>query len=390
MEKSIHHNKPTLYLPSAQATKLYPNAVISRMRHSMSSAISFKEVRKTFPPTTKALDDIDLEIKEGEFLVVVGPSGCGKSTLLRLVAGLDKPTKGDIELFGKNAASIEPQDRDIGMVFQNYALFPHLSAFDNIAYGLKVRRQSQPEIRKKVETVARKLEIAELLKRKPHQLSGGQRQRVALARLLARDPKIHLFDEPLGNLDPQFRTGMRIELARLHKENQRTTLYVTHDQTEAMTLGQRICVLQNGQILQIGSPEEIYEKPAHRFVAEFFGSPGTQCIDGKIEHSPNRESRFVSDKLSLNLPESQLPGGSITLGIRPENWEFVSAENAALKAIILGVENLGDHRLLEMNAGNQNIYIKTSKSDIYEKEEIFVSPLWNKVSWFERYTGKRI
>lgn len=356
----------------------------------MSSAISFKEVRKTFPPTTKALDDIDLEIKEGEFLVVVGPSGCGKSTLLRLVAGLDKPTKGDIELFGKNAASIEPQDRDIGMVFQNYALFPHLSAFDNIAYGLKVRRQSQPEIRKKVETVARKLEIAELLKRKPHQLSGGQRQRVALARLLARDPKIHLFDEPLGNLDPQFRTGMRIELARLHKENQRTTLYVTHDQTEAMTLGQRICVLQNGQILQIGSPEEIYEKPAHRFVAEFFGSPGTQCIDGKIEHSPNRESRFVSDKLSLNLPESQLPGGSITLGIRPENWEFVSAENAALKAIILGVENLGDHRLLEMNAGNQNIYIKTSKSDIYEKEEIFVSPLWNKVSWFERYTGKRI
>ena len=390
MEKSIHHNKPTLYLPSAQATKLYPNAVISRMRHSMSSAISFKEVRKTFPPTTKALDDIDLEIKEGEFLVVVGPSGCGKSTLLRLVAGLDKPTKGDIELFGKNAASIEPQDRDIGMVFQNYALFPHLSAFENIAYGLKVRRESQPEIRKKVETVARKLEIAELLKRKPHQLSGGQRQRVALARLLARDPKIHLFDEPLGNLDPQFRTGMRIELARLHKENQRTTLYVTHDQTEAMTLGQRICVLQNGQILQIGSPEEIYEKPAHRFVAEFFGSPGTQCIDGKIEHSPNRESRFVSDKLSLNLPESQLPGGSITLGIRPENWEFVSAENAALKAIILGVENLGDHRLLEMNAGNQNIYIKTSKSDIYEKEEIFVSPLWNKVSWFERYTGKRI
>lgn len=390
MEKSIHHNKPTLYLPSAQATKLYPNAVISRMRHSMSSAISFKEVRKTFPPTTKALDDIDLEIKEGEFLVVVGPSGCGKSTLLRLVAGLDKPTKGDIEIFGKNAASIEPQDRDIGMVFQNYALFPHLSAFDNIAYGLKVRRESQPEIRKKVETVARKLEIAELLKRKPHQLSGGQRQRVALARLLARDPKIHLFDEPLGNLDPQFRTGMRIELARLHKENQRTTLYVTHDQTEAMTLGQRICVLQNGQILQIGSPEEIYEKPAHRFVAEFFGSPGTQCIDGKIEHSPNRGSRFVSDKLSLNLPESQLPGGSITLGIRPENWEFVSAENAALKAIILGVENLGDHRLLEMNAGNQNIYIKTSKSDIYEKEEIFVSPLWNKVSWFERYTGKRI
>jgi sn-glycerol 3-phosphate transport system ATP-binding protein len=390
METNIHSGKPTLYLPSAQATKLYPNAVISKMRSSMSSAISFRKVRKKFPPATNALDDIDLEIMEGEFLVVVGPSGCGKSTLLRLVAGLDQPTQGDIEIFGKNAASLEPQDRDIGMVFQNYALFPHLSAFDNIAYGLKVRRESQPEIQKKVEAVARKLAIPELLNRKPHQLSGGQRQRVALARLLARDPRIHLFDEPLGNLDPQFRTGMRIELSRLHKENQRTTLYVTHDQTEAMTLGQRICVLRNGQILQIGSPEEIYEKPAHRFVAEFFGSPGTQCIDGKIEYSAHEGSRFISGKLSFNLPQSHLPQGSITLGVRPEDWEFVSPENASLNAVVKRVENLGDHRVLEVNAGNQNIYIKTSKSDIYVKDEISLSPLWSKVSWFERYTGKRI
>ena len=248
----------------------------------MSSAISFNQMTKVFPPKTTALDSVDLEVKEGEFMVVVGPSGCGKSTLLRLIAGLDEPSSGQILINGKDAKFMEPIQRDVGMVFQNYALFPHLSVFDNIAYGLKIRKESQPEIRQKVETVARKLDIQELLKRKPNQLSGGQRQRVALARMLARDPKIHLFDEPMGNLDPQFRTAMRAELAHLHAECPRTRVYVTHDQAEAMTLGQRICVLHNGQVLQIGTPYEIYNQPAHRFVAEFFGSPGTQCIDGKI------------------------------------------------------------------------------------------------------------
>ncbi len=356
----------------------------------MSSAISFNQVTKVFPPKTTALDSIDLEVKEGEFMVVVGPSGCGKSTLLRLIAGLDEPSSGQILINGKDAKFMEPIQRDVGMVFQNYALFPHLSVFDNIAYGLKIRKESQPEIRQKVETVARKLDIQELLKRKPNQLSGGQRQRVALGRLLARDPKIHLFDEPMGNLDPQFRTAMRAELAHLHAESPRTCVYVTHDQAEAMTLGQRICVLRNGQILQIGTPDEIYNQPAHRFVAEFFGSPGTQCIDGKIEHSPDGISKFTHGKISLNLPHSELPGGSITLGIRPENWEFVSPENASLTAVVQRIENLGDHRLIEVDIGAQKIYIKTSRNDIYEKEELYISPRWESVNWFERYTGKRI
>lgn len=220
----------------------------------MSGAISFKQVSKVFPPDTHALNGIDLDVAKGEFMVVVGPSGCGKSTLLRLVAGLENPSGGKIEILGKNAQTLLPQERDLGMVFQNYALFPHLSVFENIAYGLKVRRESEPEIRQKVNLVAGKLQIEELLNRKPSQLSGGQRQRVALARLLVRDPSIHLFDEPLGNLDPQFRADMRTELARMHRANPRTTIYVTHDQAEAMTLGQKFAL--SGTVKSY--------KPAHR------------------------------------------------------------------------------------------------------------------------------
>ena len=355
----------------------------------MKGAISFKEVSKIFPPDTHALKDINLEIAEGEFMAVVGPSGCGKTTLLRMVAGLEHPTSGKIEIFGEDAKMLSPQDRDLGMVFQNYALFPHLSVFENIAYGLKIRHLSLPEINQIVDRVAQKLEITDTLKRKPHQLSGGQKQRVALGRLLARDPKIHLFDEPLGNLDPQFRTGMRAELARLHQENPRSTLYVTHDQTEAMTLGHRICVLQDGQVLQTGTPDEIYNQPAHRFVAEFFGTPGIQCIDGRIDHTDGINT-FISGSIHINLPDSELPKGSITLGIRPENWDIVPAEHATLSAVTKRVENLGDHRLLEVNTANQNIFIKTSISDICINDEIFLTPQIEQAHWFERYTGKRI
>lgn len=355
----------------------------------MKGAISFKQVCKIFPPDTHALKDINLEIAEGEFMTVVGPSGCGKTTLLRMVAGLEQPTSGRIEIFGEDAKMLSPQDRDLGMVFQNYALFPHLSVFENIAYGLKVRHLSLPEINQKVDRVAQKLEITDTLKRKPHQLSGGQKQRVALGRLLARDPKIHLFDEPLGNLDPQFRTGMRVELARLHQENPKSTLYVTHDQTEAMTLGHRICVLQDGQVLQTGTPDEIYNQPAHRFVAEFFGTPGMQCIDGRIDHTDGM-NKFISGSLHFNLPDFELPKGSITLGIRPENWDIVPAEHATLTAVIKRVENLGDHRLLEVNTANHNIFIKTSLSNICINEEIFLSPQIEQAHWFERYTGKRV
>jgi ABC-type sugar transport system ATPase subunit len=356
----------------------------------MSKAISFKEVSKEFPGGTHALRDINFEVNEGEFMVVVGPSGCGKSTILRLIAGLESQSSGQIDLFGKNAGDLSPQQRDLGMVFQNYALFPHLSVFDNIAYGLKIRRESGPEIRQKVDFVARKLDILELLQRKPHQLSGGQRQRVALGRLLARNPKIHLFDEPLGNLDPQFRSGLRTELYELHRDSSRTTVYVTHDQAEAMTLGQKVCVLRKGQVLQIGSPEEIYNHPTHRFVAEFFGSPGAQCIDGRIEKNGEDSSLFITTDLQFKLDLPTLPSGSITLGIRPEDWQISSPENSQIQAVIKRIENLGDHRLIEAQTGGGKIIIKTSSTEFYENEKIGLNLPKDKVHWFERYTGKRI
>jgi ABC-type sugar transport system ATPase subunit len=357
----------------------------------MSNAISFKGVSKVFPGGTHALRDIHFEVNEGEFMVVVGPSGCGKSTLLRLIAGLESQSSGQIDLFGKNADNLPPQQRDLGMVFQNYALFPHLSVFDNIAYGLKIRRESGPEIRQKVDSVARKLDILELLKRKPHQLSGGQRQRVALGRLLARNPKIHLFDEPLGNLDPQFRSVLRTELFELHRESSRTTVYVTHDQAEAMTLGQRICVLRKGQVLQTGSPDEIYNQPAHRFVAEFFGSPGAQCIDGRIDKNGENSFLFVTTGLQFELEHPLLlPAGSITLGIRPEDWQISSPENSQIQAVIKRIENLGDHRLIEVQSGGNKIIVKTSSTGFYENESIGLNLPTDTVHWFERYTGKRI
>jgi ABC-type sugar transport system ATPase subunit len=356
----------------------------------MKGAISFKQVSKIFPPDTHAITDVNLDITEGEFMTVVGPSGCGKSTLLRMVAGLESPTSGKIEIFGKDAKKLLPQDRNLGMVFQNYALFPHLSVFENIAYGLKVRHQSLPEIHQKVDRVAQKLEIADTLKRKPHQLSGGQRQRVALGRLLARDPGIHLFDEPLGNLDPQFRTGMRAELARLHQENPKSTLYVTHDQAEAMTLGHRICVLRNGRVLQIGTPEQIYQEPAHRFVATFFGSPGAQCIDGRIERSASGETEFVAGSIRIPLPQSCLPDGSITLGVRPEDWEISPSENGQICGHAERVENLGDHRMVELATEGINIFVKTYTLGISENESLKINLQPEKAHWFERYTGKRI
>lgn len=356
----------------------------------MSRAISLQQISKSFPRGVLALDAIDLEVSEREFMVIVGPSGCGKSTLLRLVAGLESPTGGSMEILGQDASKLQPEERDLGMVFQHYALFPHLSVRDNMAYGLKVRQLSAPEIRQKVESVAKKLDIHDLLSRKPAQLSGGQRQRVALGRLLSSDPKIHLFDEPLGNLDPQFRVKMRTELAHLHQDTPRTTLYVTHDQAEAMTLGERICVLRKGKILQTGTPEEIYHRPSHRFVAEFFGSPGVVCLDGRLEKREKYGLIFQSGPIQFPVHDQNLPLGSITLGIRPENWVLSAPGDGAISGTINRVENLGDHQVLEVSIPNNTISIKTYSSESKVNEKIEISPDLEKAHWFERYTGKRI
>ena len=356
----------------------------------MSCAISFQTVEKIFQPDVCALQNINLDVADGERLVVVGPSGCGKSTLLRLVSGLEDLSNGSILLFGKDCQDVPPGKRDIGMVFQNYALFPHLSAYENMAYGLRVRKESSYDIEKKVQEVAQKLSIAELLQRNPHELSGGQRQRVALGRLLARDPKIHLFDDPLGNLDPQFRLGMRSELARLHEENPRPSLYVTHDQAEAMTLGQRICVLLDGQILQTGTPDEIYNTPSHRFVAQFFGSPGACCIDGRIDRNSENIAEFNLNNFKLPLPGIELPNGSITLGVRPEDWQICEPGTPSIHEKISRLENLGDHRLIEIKLKDSTVFIKTQRTDLLQGEAISFQPDLKRVHWFERYTGKRI
>ena len=237
------------------------------------SFLELQNITKIYPNGTKAVNETSLNIENGEFVVFVGPSGCGKSTLLRMIAGLEDITNGEISLDGNIINKIDPSERDVAMVFQNYALYPHMSVFNNMAYGLKNRGISKEEINNKVNDVAKLLEIDQLLTRKPSMLSGGQRQRVAMGRAIVRNPKIFLFDEPLSNLDAKLRNQMRLEIKRLQRQMGVTSIFVTHDQTEAMTLGDRIVVINNGVVEQVGTPKEIYSKPNTKFVAEFIGSP---------------------------------------------------------------------------------------------------------------------
>ena len=233
--------------------------------------------------SVRAVDGVSLEIPDGELMVLVGPSGCGKSTLLRLVAGLEEPTSGGIFLDNRDVSRVKPQDRDVAMVFQNYALFPHLNVEQNMAFSLKFRKVAKPKIRSRVAEAAEVLGLADLLCRKPAELSGGQRQRVALGRAMVCQPKVFLLDEPLSNLDARMRAEMRAEIVQLHRRLATTMIFVTHDQTEAMTLGQRLCVLDHGQVMQTGSPMELYRQPAHRFVGDFIGTPGMNFVRGRLE-----------------------------------------------------------------------------------------------------------
>ena len=245
--------------------------------------IEVRNVTKAFPGDVLALDDVSLTIGDGEFIALVGPSGCGKSTLLRSVAGLEEVTSGEIAIGGRDVTDLAPRHRDIAMVFQSYALYPHMSVRQNLGYGLKVRRTPKSEIRKRVDEIAELLGLAELLERKPAQLSGGQRQRVAMGRAIVRQPQAFLMDEPLSNLDAKLRVGMRASLAQLHQQLGVTTVYVTHDQVEAMTLGQRVAVMRDGRILQVDTPQTLYERPRDVFVAGFIGSPAMNLVEATID-----------------------------------------------------------------------------------------------------------
>jgi len=250
------------------------------------SFLELKNITKVYPNGTKAINETSLNIEYGEFMVFVGPSGCGKSTLLRMIAGLEDITEGEIDLDGKTINKIDPSERDVAMVFQNYALYPHMNVYKNLSYGLKNRGESKENIDNKVKEVAELLEIKEYLQRKPAQLSGGQRQRVAMGRAIVRNPKVFLFDEPLSNLDAKLRGQVRIEIKKLQQSMNVTSVFVTHDQVEAMTLGDRLAVINNGVIEQLGTPIEVYEKPASRFVGEFIGSPQMNFVNGVWVQTP--------------------------------------------------------------------------------------------------------
>ncbi|HEX9769053.1 MAG TPA: sn-glycerol-3-phosphate import ATP-binding protein UgpC [Kiloniellales bacterium] len=310
------------------------------------STISLKSVRKSFGKT-EVIHGIDVDVADGEFIVIVGPSGCGKSTLLRMVAGLETVTSGDIAIDGNRVNDKEPMERNIAMVFQNYALYPHMSVFDNMAYGLKIARTPKAEIAERVQTAAKMLQLEDYLTRRPRQLSGGQRQRVAMGRAVVRKPAVFLFDEPLSNLDAKLRVQMRLEIKQLQRSLGTTSLYVTHDQVEAMTLADRLIVMNAGLAEQINTPMHVYEHPASIFVAGFIGSPSMNFLTAKIDSGGSRLSvESGAHVRTEGLALAAYSGRDITLGIRPEHLEVTNPESADLTLRIAAVETLGADTLV--------------------------------------------
>jgi multiple sugar transport system ATP-binding protein len=336
------------------------------------ASVTLQNLTKTYPGTrdgAHAVQGIDLEIRDRELMVLVGPSGCGKSTTLRMIAGLEDVSAGTVAIDGRIVNDVPPKDRDIAMVFQNYALYPHMSVYDNMAFGLQIRKMPKPEIDRRVRAAAGMLGLSELLERKPKALSGGQRQRVAVGRAIVRQPKVFLFDEPLSNLDAKMRLSTRAEIARLHARLGATMIYVTHDQVEAMSLGDRICVMHDGRIMQVAPPLELYDRPANLFVAGFIGSPPMNFFRGRIERD-GATARFVwgsglgAGRLAL-APElarhtAGLGARPLVLGIRPEallvgdeSTSGVAACESALDATVERTEAMGAETLLHLESGGR-------------------------------------
>ena len=319
--------------------------------------VDFRNVRKTYG-NLEVIHGIDMQVADGEFIVIVGPSGCGKSTLLRMVAGLERITSGEIVIGDRVVNRLEPKDRDIAMVFQNYALYPHMSVFDNMAYGLRIRGFKKNDITERVKRAADILELEPLLTRTPRQLSGGQRQRVAMGRAIVREPAVFLFDEPLSNLDAKLRVQMRFEIQKLHRRLKTTSLYVTHDQVEAMTLAQRMIVMNAGRAEQIGSPMEVYENPQTLFVAGFIGSPSMNFLpgkangDGRIMLENGGEARTSRVRLESGRP--------ITVGIRPEHLVPCGERDAFVTGPVEMVEQLGADALVHIGHGEGTVIARVS------------------------------
>ncbi|MGA2549054.1 MAG: sn-glycerol-3-phosphate import ATP-binding protein UgpC [Burkholderiaceae bacterium] len=342
---------------------------------------------------TEVVHGISVAVAHGEFIVMVGPSGCGKSTLLRMVAGLEEISGGEVHIGERLVNDLEPKDRDIAMVFQNYALYPHMSVYDNMAYGLKIRKESREAIQAKVGEAARILELEALLKRTPRQLSGGQRQRVAMGRAIVREPAVFLFDEPLSNLDAKLRVQMRLEIQKLHRRLGTTSLYVTHDQVEAMTLGHRLLVMNAGRAEQIGTPDTVYRKPATTFVAGFIGSPPMNLISGAVDGSGRSfvckaASREASSTLDLFESRGDLAGRELTLGVRPEHLKL---DSSGWPVRIEMVESLGAELLVHGLLGDDSIVIRCAAgAPVAVDETIHVRPDVNSLHWFDAETGLRL
>ncbi|MCL6495675.1 MAG: sn-glycerol-3-phosphate ABC transporter ATP-binding protein UgpC [Ignavibacterium sp.] len=320
--------------------------------------VILKNVSKIYDDNTKAVDNMNINIRDKEFVVLVGPSGCGKTTTLRMIAGLEEISEGQILIDGKVINNLPPKDRDIAMVFQNYALYPHMTVYENMAFGLRLRKYDKSEIDKRVKEAAKILGLENYLIRKPKALSGGQRQRVAVGRAIVRNPKVFLFDEPLSNLDAKLRVQMRSEISRLHKELGTTMIYVTHDQVEAMTMGDKIVVMKDGKVLQIDTPLNLYNNPANKFVAGFIGSPAMNFIEGKIFDFGHIVFQSKQSNLSFNVPDkfikllSSYKNKSVWLGIRPEdfilrlNGDYKIEANGEFEVEINLIEPLGNQMLI--------------------------------------------
>jgi sn-glycerol 3-phosphate transport system ATP-binding protein len=350
--------------------------------------IQLKNVRKSYG-SNQVIHGVDVDIADGEFIVIVGPSGCGKSTLLRMIAGLEVITEGEVSIGGKVVNNLEPKDRNIAMVFQNYALYPHMSVFDNMAYGLKIRKFARNDIEARVQKAAKILELGHLLQRKPRELSGGQRQRVAMGRAIVREPAAFLFDEPLSNLDAKLRVQMRLEIQKLHRELHTTSIFVTHDQVEAMTLAHRMIVMNAGRVEQIGAPMEVYDSPASLFVAGFIGSPAMNFIPGKI-----REGMLdIGEGSTLPLPEALRArvkdGDGVTLGVRPEH--LARTQNAGMPFRVETVEALGADSLIHgVLAGAPLVVRVDGHAQPPAGEVMSIAPQPGKLYFFDSANGKRL
>ena len=364
------------------------------------ATLKFKNIDKIYDNNVQAVFDFNLEVKDKEFIVFVGPSGCGKSTTLRMVAGLEEISNGELYIDDKLVNYVAPKNRDIAMVFQSYALYPHMSVYDNMAFGLKLRKMPKEEIREKVENAANILGLTEYLDRKPKALSGGQRQRVALGRAIVRNAKVFLMDEPLSNLDAKLRVQMRAEIIKLHERIGTTTIYVTHDQIEAMTMATRIVVMKDGYIQQVGAPKEIYDYPNNVFVGGFIGTPSMNFLYGKIDP----KGFFVGEGIKVEVPKGKIEmldkkgykGKEIIMGIRPEDIHddkniLQTYPNSAVKFKVDVAELLGSETNIFAKVGNHDVIAKVdARTDINIGDEITLGFDMNKIHFFDMESEERI